>query len=125
MPPLFPCLRRACLFIFLALWRFAPLPAEPAPAPADEEFLLLAEKLDVYVERKNLAKILEITGDRVKLGINAPRDVVILRQELQDEVRQENLRAVRPGNDVGSLLGAAGDALARRRAPSTTNNEKV
>jgi len=89
--------------------------------------LVLSRKVDqtIVIQHNITIKILEITGDRVKLGINAPRDVVILRQELQDEVRQENLRAARPSTEVSPLLGAAADALARRRAPSTTNSDKV
>lgn len=80
--------------------------------------LVLSRKVDqtIVIEPNITIRILEINGDRVKLGINAPRDVVILRQELQEEVRQENLRAaVRPG-DVAPVLGALGDALARRQA---------
>jgi carbon storage regulator len=37
--------------------------------------------------------ILSVDGDRVKVGIDAPSDVRILRQELYDSVREENLRA--------------------------------
>ena len=87
--------------------------------------LVLSRKVDqtIVIQHNITIKILEINGDRVKLGINAPRDVVILRQELQDEVRQENLRAVRPAEGIAPLLGAAGDALARRRAPSSTTTE--
>ena len=83
--------------------------------------LVLSRKVDqtIVIQHNITIKILEITGDRVKLGINAPRDVVILRQELQDEVRQENLRAVQPTANSG-LLGAAADALARRKAASRT-----
>jgi carbon storage regulator len=88
--------------------------------------LVLSRKVDqtIVIQHNITIKILEITGDRVKLGINAPRDIVILRQELQDEVRQENLRAARPSAEASPLLGAAGDELARRRAPSTTNTER-
>ena len=34
--------------------------------------------------------VLAVEGERVKLGINAPPDVVIVRQELLDAVAQEN-----------------------------------
>lgn len=34
--------------------------------------------------------VLAVEGERVKLGINAPPDVVIVRQELLDSVAQEN-----------------------------------
>lgn len=39
-------------------------------------------------------KIIDIQGDQVRIGINAPRDVSILRKELMDEVRQANREAV-------------------------------
>lgn len=80
--------------------------------------LVLSRKVDqtIVIEPNITIRILEINGDRVKLGINAPRDVVILRQELQEEIGQENLRAAaRPGG-VSPVLGALGDALARRQA---------
>jgi len=37
--------------------------------------------------------VLSIEGDRVKLGIQAPKHTSILRHELYEIVRQENLRA--------------------------------
>jgi len=79
--------------------------------------LVLSRKVDqtIVIEPNITIRILEITGDRVKLGINAPRDVVILRQELQEEVRQENLRAAAKAPGVAPVLGAVGDALARRQ----------
>lgn len=38
--------------------------------------------------------ILSVDGDRVKIGIDAPSEVSILRQELYDAVKRENLRAM-------------------------------
>lgn len=38
-------------------------------------------------------RVLAVEGDKVKLGIEAPREVVILRQELADAVRAQNLAA--------------------------------
>ncbi|MFN8457145.1 MAG: carbon storage regulator CsrA [Anaerolineae bacterium] len=37
--------------------------------------------------------ILAVDGDQVKIGIQAPAQVTILRQELYETVKQENLRA--------------------------------
>ena len=37
--------------------------------------------------------VLAVEGERVKLGIQAPREVTVLRQELCDAVRNQNLAA--------------------------------
>ena len=39
--------------------------------------------------------VFAIEGDRVKLGIEAPRHMTVLRQELSEAVRQQNLAAAR------------------------------
>lgn len=39
--------------------------------------------------------ILAVDGDQVKIGIQAPSQVTILRQELYETVKQENLRAAK------------------------------
>lgn len=41
--------------------------------------------------------VLGVEGDRVKLGIQAPRAVTVLRQELCDAVREQNLAAAHSG----------------------------
>ena len=58
--------------------------------------LVLSRKVDqtIVIQDNITIKILEISGDRVKIGINAPRSVVILRQELTEEIKKENLEAV-------------------------------
>lgn len=50
------------------------------------ESILIGDNIEV--------KIIDVQGDHVKIGINAPRDVTILRKELMDEVRQVNREAV-------------------------------
>ena len=40
-----------------------------------------------------IVTVLAVEGDKVKLGIRAPADVTILRQELCEAVRQQNLAA--------------------------------
>lgn len=40
--------------------------------------------------------VLGVEGDKVKLGISAPRSVTILRRELCEAVREQNLAAARP-----------------------------
>lgn len=39
--------------------------------------------------------IIEIKGDQVKLGINAPPEIKIYRAEVYDEIQKENIAASR------------------------------
>lgn len=48
--------------------------------------------------------VLAIEGDRIKLGIEAPAEVRILRQELYESIREENLRAA-SGGQLPAHLG--------------------
>ena len=79
--------------------------------------LVLSRKIDqaIVIQDTITIKILEINGDRVKLGINAPRDVVILRQELRDEIKQENLTAASsPPESLDAVLSSLQSALGKR-----------
>lgn len=48
----------------------------------------------LVVGRTVTVKILAIEGDRVRVGIEAPREISILRAELVEAVRAENVAAV-------------------------------
>ena len=52
--------------------------------------------------------VLAVEGERVKLGINAPPDVVIVRQELLDAVSQENRAARKQGSEGEGDAGRPG-----------------
>ena len=58
--------------------------------------------------------ILSIEGERVKLGIEAPREVPVLRQELLDEVRRSNLEAATRGARPEAVAAALDEVLRRR-----------
>lgn len=51
-------------------------------------------------------RIIEIQGDKVKIGIDAPKDVMILRSELIDEARSANFDAASSDIDLGSIENA-------------------
>lgn len=38
--------------------------------------------------------IIDIQGDQVRIGINAPKSVTIHRKEVYEEIRRENLTAI-------------------------------
>lgn len=62
---------------------------------SDAKMLVLSRKVDqtIVIQGNITIKILEINGDRVKIGISAPRSVVILRQELTEEIKKESADA--------------------------------
>ena len=45
-------------------------------------------------------KLLEVLGDRVKIGIDAPKSLKILRLELYEEVCDENKKALTAAQDT-------------------------
>lgn len=47
--------------------------------------------------------VIEVTGDRVRLGIEAPRDLSVYREEVYLAIREENRQAAR-SSDVKELL---------------------
>jgi carbon storage regulator len=54
---------------------------------------------DVVIE------IVEVSGTTVRVGITAPRELVVYREELWERVRRENEEAARaePGGDLPDL----------------------
>jgi len=76
-----------------------------------EQSLLLGDDIVVTV--------LGIEGDRVKLGIEAPRSVAVLRQEVYQQLRSSNasaaVKASRP-----SIHAVAAALRGRSAEPSTT-----
>ena len=59
--------------------------------------LILSRKIDerIMIGDQIEISIVEIRGDQVKIGINAPRSVKIYRQEVYTAIQQENIEAVK------------------------------
>lgn len=47
--------------------------------------------------------LLEIKGDQVKIGINAPKSVPIYRKEIYEQIQEENKKAAQTEIDVETL----------------------
>jgi carbon storage regulator len=71
--------------------------------------ILIGRDIEVYV--------LEVDGMQVRVGINAPRSIRVLRRELLTQVESENRRAVVDGNGVGSAVEALPDLAQQLRHP--------
>ena len=55
-------------------------------------------------------QVLSVAGEKVRLGITAPRDVSIFRNEVYDRIESENARSV--GGDDDDDDGGANEAVA-------------
>ena len=62
----------------------------------------------IIVGKDIVITVIEIKGGQVRIGIDAPRDIQVHREEIYEQVRQENLEAVRHAD-------AAREALRKHR----------
>lgn len=60
-------------------------------------------------------QVLSVAGEKVRLGITAPRDVSIFRNEVYDRIESENQQSAGENNegDDGGANAAVADALQR------------
>jgi carbon storage regulator len=81
--------------------------------------LVLTRRLEqsIVINGDIVISVLAIDGDRVKLGISAPANVSILREEVQHAVRGENQRAAGQAKDRAGLEAAL-RSIRREAAPS-------
>lgn len=74
--------------------------------------LILTRKKNesVIIDGNIEVKIIELEDGRVKIGIEAPKEIEILRKELYDGMQEENKAAV----NVGSKLDEMKDLLKKK-----------
>jgi carbon storage regulator len=58
--------------------------------------LILSRKLNesIVIDGRITVKVVRIDGETIKLGIAAPADVPVHREEVYEEIRKSNLEAV-------------------------------
>jgi carbon storage regulator len=81
--------------------------------------LVLVRRTDesIVIRGDIVVTVLGVDGDRVKLGVDAPREVSILRQELCDQVMSENLAAAASSPGIRRVLPALKENLIGRKTP--------
>lgn len=67
--------------------------------------LILSRKINesINIGDKIEVSIIDIRGDQVKVGIKAPKDVKVYRQEVYNAIQQENLMASKTSTDLPAL----------------------
>lgn len=68
-----------------------------------------------------IIKIVDIDGSQVKIGIEAPKGVVIFREELYEKLRESNIEALKTAKEL-----KLDDLIVQPQAfcPSETRNDK-
>lgn len=64
--------------------------------------LILSRKVNesIVVDGRILIKVVRVEGEVVKLGIEAPLDVPVHRQEIYEEIKNSNKEAAKNGKDA-------------------------
>lgn len=67
--------------------------------------LALSRKLgeSIIIGKDIKISILEIKGDQIKIGIDAPKNVTIYREEIFKQIEEENKEAMKQNNAKESL----------------------
>ncbi len=70
--------------------------------------LILSRKTNesIVIDGRIVVKIVRVEGDVVKVGVEAPPDVPVHRQEVYDEIQRNNREALTQGRPALPKLGA-------------------
>lgn len=65
--------------------------------------LILARKVgqSIVIAGEIEVTVVEVRGDQVRLGINAPRSIAVHRKELLQQVAMENIEAAGTAESIG------------------------
>jgi len=79
-----------------------------------DESIMIGEQIEISV--------VDIKGDQIKLGIKAPRDIKVYRQEVFVEIQKENQAAAKTGTELPEieLLSQSGE---RKNVPTEISAE--
>lgn len=62
----------------------------------ENESIIISDNVEI--------KILSIDEGKVKIGIEAPRDITILRKEIYDEIIEENKKSIEVDINIFDIL---------------------
>lgn len=79
--------------------------------------LALARKVNesIVIGNDIEVTILEIKGDQIKIGIDAPKSVPIYRKEIYVQIQEENKKAAEEEIDVSALKNVFKDSVKKNK----------
>jgi carbon storage regulator len=81
--------------------------------------LILSRKSNecIVIDGRIIVKVVRVEGDIVKLGIEAPLDVPVHRQEVYDEIQRSNKEALTQGRPKLPKVPRINPAPPKKEAP--------
>ncbi len=69
--------------------------------------LILSRKMNekIMIGEDIVLSIIEIRGDQVKIGVDAPKSVKVFRQEVYEAIKNENRAAATSNTNLETLSG--------------------
>ena len=67
--------------------------------------LILSRKIGeaVVLDEKITVRVIEVSKGVVRLGFDAPNDMLILREELEEEIKKANIEAQSSAQDINAI----------------------
>ncbi|MDR3211021.1 MAG: carbon storage regulator CsrA [Planctomycetota bacterium] len=77
-----------------------------------DEIIMIGDDIEIT--------IVDVRGDTVRLGIQAPREVSVYRKEIYDAIQAENIAAAKDSVADNAIVGGLGQLLKGNTEQSTT-----
>ncbi|MGO4788242.1 carbon storage regulator CsrA [Paenibacillus sp. 2KB_20] len=58
----------------------------------------------IIINDSIVLSVIEVSGDQVRIGLEAPSNVTIYREEIYDAIQRQNKEAIEINDDVHSIL---------------------
>ncbi|EHB54684.1 carbon storage regulator [Paenibacillus lactis] len=58
----------------------------------------------IMINDNIVLSVIEINGDQVRIGIDAPSNVTIYREEIYEAIKQQNQHAIEFNTDIQNIL---------------------